>query len=124
LEAMVKLGELNSRMKDFFDLWLLSGAFDFEGVQLGDAIGKTFDRRRTTLFDDIPIALTEEFASNRQKQAQWSGFVRRIKLSGVPPLPAVIDALRAFLLPPMHAAAHRSRYDFNWVAAKREWSAN
>ena len=46
-EAMVKLGELNSRMKDFFDIWLLSRSFDFDGPRLCEAIEKTFKRRGT-----------------------------------------------------------------------------
>ena len=40
---MVKLGALNSRMKDFVDIWLLSRSFDFDGPSLSDAIEKTFN---------------------------------------------------------------------------------
>ncbi len=46
-EAMVKLGELNSRMKDFFDIWLLSRSFNFEAAKLCEAIARTFERRWT-----------------------------------------------------------------------------
>jgi predicted nucleotidyltransferase component of viral defense system len=122
LEAMVKLGELNSRMKDLFDIWLLARSFDFEGAKLRDAITKTFKRRGTPIPHDVPVALTEKFAGNRQKQAQWAGFVRRIKLPDVLPLSALIEDLRAFLLPPMHAVSSRSQYDLNWVAATLEWT--
>ena len=55
---MVKLGELNSRMKDFFDIWLLSRSFDFDGPRLCEAIEKTFKRRGTALPEGEPIALT------------------------------------------------------------------
>jgi predicted nucleotidyltransferase component of viral defense system len=122
LEAMVKLGELNSRMKDFFDIWLLSRSFDFEGVRLCEAIAKTFERRGTPIPHDVPVALREEFAGNRQKHAQWSGFVRRIKLSDVPALSAVVEELRSFLVRPMYAVANRSGYDFYWLAVTREWT--
>lgn len=120
-EAMVKLGELNSRMKDFFDIWLLSRSFDFEGAKLCEAVAKTFERRGTPIPDSVPVALTAGFTSNRLKQAQWVGFVRRIKLRDVPSLPEVVSELHMFLLPPMRAAAGRSSHDLNWVAAKREW---
>ncbi len=56
-EAMVKFGALNSRMKDFFDIWLLSRQFDFEGSRLAAAIEKTFSTRRTDIQLE-PIALT------------------------------------------------------------------
>jgi hypothetical protein len=69
-EAMVKLGELNSRMKDFFDPWLLSRAFDFDGPRLSEAIEKTFNRRDTVLPNGEPVALTGEFSGNPQKSAQ------------------------------------------------------
>jgi hypothetical protein len=121
LEAMVKLGELNSRMKDFFDIWLLSRSFDFEGGKLGNAIAKTFKRRGTPIPDDVPVALTEDFASDRHKQTQWAGFVRRLKFPEAPALSAVVEGLRAFLLPPMHAVKSGARYDLNWVAARGVW---
>ncbi|HOW73931.1 MAG TPA: nucleotidyl transferase AbiEii/AbiGii toxin family protein [Phycisphaerae bacterium] len=50
LEAMVKLGELNSRMKGFFDIWLPAGGFDFDGRTLAGAVRRTFDRRHSSPF--------------------------------------------------------------------------
>lgn len=122
-EAIVKLGELNSRMKDFFDILLLSRSFDFHAAQLSAAIAKTFEKRGTAIPDDVPVALSEEFADSRAKQTQWSAFIRRIKLSNAPTLRDVISELREFLLPPMRAAASRSRSASIWVAARRRWSA-
>ena len=46
---MVTLGAINSRMKDFYDLWLLARKFDFEGSALAERIGKTFARRETPI---------------------------------------------------------------------------
>jgi predicted nucleotidyltransferase component of viral defense system len=79
-EAMAKLGELNSRMKDFFDIWLLSRSFDFDGPILRQAIEKTFEQRGTVLPIGEPVALTAGFSGNTQKRAQWEGFIRRMKL--------------------------------------------
>ena len=121
-EAMVKLGELNSRMKDFFDIWLLSRSFDFEGPSLSDAIEKTFKRRGTVLPKGEPAALTTEFSSNPQKRAQWAGFIRRMKLRDVPALAEIVGELRAFLLPPMQAQVAREHFRFKWTASGRQWS--
>ncbi len=98
--AMVVLGMANSRMKDYFDIWMLSRNFTIEADVLREAIRQTFGKRRTELPKNAPIALSEEFFSNESKQSQWKGFVRKQrKLDSVPGLAEIIDVLRAFLLP-------------------------
>ena len=82
-EAMVKLGLLNSRMKDFFDLWLLSRQFDFDGPVLATAIAKTFEHRGTELTLQ-PTALTADFATDAGKMTQWNAFVRKSRLERLP----------------------------------------
>jgi len=64
-EVMVKLGILNSRMKDFYDIWLLSRQFDFDGAQLAKAIQLTFEQRGTTLAEDIS-AFESSFIAEKQ----------------------------------------------------------
>ena len=98
-EAMVKLGILNSRMKDFFDIWLMSRQFDFDGVTLAEAILKTFTTRGTKIPTE-PLALTDAFAEDATKASQWRGFLRRNRLSEVPKdLAEVIMSIGAFLKP-------------------------
>ncbi len=121
-EAMVKLGELNSRMKDFFDIWLLSRSFDFDGPRLSEAIEKTFKRRDTPLPNGEPVALTAEFSRDPRKRAQWAGFIRRMKLRDVPALAEVVGELRAFLLPATQALTARKHFRFQWLASGRRWS--
>lgn len=96
-EAMVKLRELNSRMKDFYDIWLLSRQFDFAGENMAEAIRLTFDRRGTPLPNDI-VAFTEGFGET--KQTQWAAFHRRLRQDHVPALfSEVVLSVREFLLP-------------------------
>ena len=71
-ESMVKLGILNSRMKDFFDIWLMSRRFNFEGATLAEAISKTFSTRGTTIQPD-PVALTNNFAGDSTKALNGVG---------------------------------------------------
>jgi predicted nucleotidyltransferase component of viral defense system len=98
-EAMVKLGILNSRMKDFFDIWLMLRQFDFEGPILAEAISKTFSTRGTSIQPE-PIALTTAFAEDTGKAAQWRGLVRKNRLVDVPQnLVEVVAAIAAFLKP-------------------------
>lgn len=79
-QAMVALGLGNSRMKDFFDLWILSRDFSFEGVEFTRAIGATFRRRKTPLPSEPPIALTTIFGEDVDKKKQWQAFLRKGKL--------------------------------------------
>jgi len=96
-EAMVKLGILNSRMKDFFDIWLLLRRFDFDGPTLSAAITKTFSTRGTN-FQPEPIALTNTFAEDTEKAAQWRGFLRKSRLTDVPQnFGEVVTAIATFL---------------------------
>jgi hypothetical protein len=121
-EAMVKLGELNSRMKDFFDIWLLSRSFDFDGAQLRKAILKTFETRGTPLPEGVPVALTEGFGYEAHALAQWRAFVGRTKLRGVPEFPDLIAALRAFLLPLLAPRIAGEKGRMNWAAGGTNWS--
>ena len=67
---MAELGIANSRIKDFYDVWYLAQQFAYEGPPLAQAIRATFERRATPLSDSLPVALTDEFASDAMKQAQ------------------------------------------------------
>lgn len=115
LEAMVKLGILNSRMKDYFDLWVLARHSDFDGVILATAIRATFERRGTSIPAGLPFGLTDEFALHEQKNMQWSGFQRKNALEPMP-LAAVIETLREFLLPVLTALAADNGFDRHWRA--------
>lgn len=99
LHAMVILGITNSRMKDFYDIWLMAAMFSFDGPLLIQAIAATFRRRGTIIPSVTPTALTEAFAQNDDKQRQWQAFLRRNQLAAPAELAQVCDALRAFLLP-------------------------
>lgn len=100
-EAMVSLGIANSRMKDFYDLWVLARDFEFKGDILSRAIRATFKRRKTELPKIIPLALTDEFAADKSKQMQWVAFVRRGRLVvDAPKFEQIISMLRLFLWPP------------------------
>jgi hypothetical protein len=115
-EAVVYLGTLNSRYKDFFDIWLLSRGFDFDGVDLAAAIQKTFDHRKTELVAD-PIALTPAFTTAEHTQKQWAAFVKRTKLNNAP---ATFDEirmlLREFLLPIASALIRGMDFTAHWTA--------
>jgi hypothetical protein len=113
-QAMVVLGIANSRMKDFFDVHQLSQRFPFAGKRLSKAITATFTRRKTALPEDAPLALTDAFATDRDKRTQWGSFLRKGRLAPIP-LETVIDNLREFLLPVIIHAHGRDPDPGAWV---------
>ncbi|KAF0096532.1 MAG: hypothetical protein FD144_5849 [Rhodospirillaceae bacterium] len=116
LQALVALGLLNSRMKDFFDLWAISETFAFAGSTLAHAIQATFERRATAIPLQAPIALTEIFSSDPTKQAQWRGFLRRTAIALAPaPLPDLLHRISDFVMPPLGALHEHATFTKNWT---------
>jgi len=116
LQIMVDFGIANSRMKDYYDLFIISKQFHFEGQTLVKAIKNTFNRRRTRIPDDVPSALDEEFANDRVKQEQWKAFLQQHNVHQVPEsLSDVIAMLAEFLLPPLKAAKLGiTKWNYSW----------
>ena len=104
-QAMVALGLANSRLKDFYDIWILAQTCDFKDGRLAQAIAATFARRKTEIPTERPDGLTLAFASDPTKQQQWNGFVEEVAVNPGP-LVDVVEALAAFLLP--HAEKARN----------------
>ncbi|MEN4041372.1 MAG: nucleotidyl transferase AbiEii/AbiGii toxin family protein [Anaerolineaceae bacterium] len=111
--AIVFLGSVNSRMKDFYDLWVLAEQFEFDGQTLQKAIVNTFQRRNTTLPRETPVGLSNSFAA--ENQTQWKSFVKRIHLEDVPESLSVISqVLNRILIPPIHASASGELFKSIW----------
>ena len=105
-QAMVALGRANSRMKDFYDIWILTKTFDFAPDRLARAIAATFARRQTAIPADRPDALTPAFAEDPLKQRQWAAFVADID-TAPRQLALVVDELAPFLMDAAAMALHQ-----------------
>lgn len=100
LEAIVVLGDRNSRIKDFFDLHHLASHFEFDRVTLAEAIRRTFARRGTPVPTEDPIGLTPTYWDNASRAPQVRAFARRAVLTVAhDPGADLLSALRPFLLP-------------------------
>lgn len=121
-QAMVFLGMINSRMKDFYDLYKLASGFQFDGRQLAEAITATFQRRKTPLPIEAPIALTEEFYNDSIKQKQWNAFVKKVDDETVSALPIVVKLLAGFILPVITATSDSGEIGI-WLPSG-PWSRN
>jgi predicted nucleotidyltransferase component of viral defense system len=98
-QVMLRLAQLNSRLRDYYDVWLLSTSFNFDGPLLAEAIRKTCARRATEIPAEPP-ALSAEFAADTTKQTQWRAFRRKSTLDQAPEdLSHVVSAVAGFLSP-------------------------
>lgn len=115
-QAMVKLGVLNSRMKDFYDIWMLSRAFDFKGELLAEAVEKTFENRNTPLTAN-PVVFAPSFIKDADKKIQWQGFIRKAKLTNAPEaFEDAVAVVKLFLAPVVASLFERRVFRSIWKA--------
>jgi len=95
--AMVVLGRANSRMKDYYDAWMLMSTFEIEPERLQRAIAATFARRKTEIPASVPDGLSDDFYADAGKQRQWGAFAGTLT-GQVPELGRVVLALREKLM--------------------------
>jgi len=114
-QALVNLGIANSRMKDFYDLWVIAREFDVDGATLSEAIRNTFSRRQTPLPEQTPSGLSADFYEDAQKNTQWNAFLRKGMLVTVPlSLADVCRFLETFLFPPTQALTRGQNFTSKW----------
>lgn len=112
--AIVTLQMENSRLKDFFDLWTIFKASDLEGDKLVRAISETFNRRRTPIKHEMPVAFTDVFKKSDAKQKNWSAFLNKNRLA-LQEMSKVIDFLSSALWPVYSSAARGESFGKRWV---------
>ena len=95
VEAMVYLGRLNSRMKDFYDVWRMTQQFDFDGATLIEAMRRTFAARKTTaiLFEELRAEMLE----NPDVEKQWNAFVRKSRVEAPDSFTEILTLIEVFL---------------------------
>ena len=107
----------NTRLKDFYDIWILALRREFDGEILSEAIRTTFSQRGTELSAEPPLALSAAFFGNPVKQSQWQAFLRKARLvDDLPPIHEIFLVLRDFLVPPISAAAVGRSLRLEWPA--------
>jgi predicted nucleotidyltransferase component of viral defense system len=113
LQAMVFLGSINSRMKDFYDLWIMAEPFEFDGEKLQKAIVNTFKRRNTTLPKETPVGLGESYSVDNQ--SQWNAFLLRMRIDNISEaFTDVTQLLRSFLMPILQTSANEKIVEGEW----------
>jgi len=117
---MVKLGLDNSRMKDFYDLWLLARDYKFDDAVLANAVKATFARRKTQLPETTPVALTEEFYNAASKRQQWKAFLNKGQFTErEEEFGAVCHRIKMFIMPVVEAIVVSLTLLYIWLFFRR-----
>jgi hypothetical protein len=115
-EAMVQLGLQNSRLKDYFDIWMISQYVSFQRAELAQAMAATLQRRGTLPPTAIPVALTNEFIDRQDKQDLWKSFLNRtVHDRNDLELSRVAAELRTFLGPVVQVLNTPETATGNWT---------
>jgi len=116
LQAMTALTETNSRMKDFYDVWVLQNQFGFDGAKLAAAIRATFARRGTEVMPSSCAAFRASFYASEEPLTRWRLYVLRGSFERVPPsFAAVGEAITGFLRPVAESIADGQAFDRVWM---------
>ena len=118
-EAIVSLGVVNSRYKDFYDIYTLAHRFDFSGKELLEAIIETFEHRKTTL--EKIAAFEEGFADDAYRKGRWKGFIKTKRADTDLSLDETIAFIRTFLEPIVTAINNGKRFDKLWNHSNASW---
>lgn len=120
-EAMMKLSLVNTRMKDFFDIWILSQQISFNGKSLQNAIKTTFDKRQTVL-NKLPDSISELFYTDTVHQIRWKQFLQNIENEEKNiELSKVISEIKEFLQPIVAALVDNQTFYKTWTF-KKKWT--
>lgn len=119
-QAMVMLGQANSRMKDFFDLAFIARRTELDGATLATAIAATFARRQTALPAERPLALTQQFSDDPAKLRQWRAFLGKNSITAAR-LAETVALLDLLLWPPTQVAAANSQATATWRPCSLRW---
>ena len=114
--AMVVLDIRNSRMKDFYDIWIMATTWEFHMEPLRAAIFASFERRGVPVPKEAPFALTDQFLNDAQKRQEWKAFASRLNPgSTVPQLDEVGAVLRGFLMPCIVSGSREEALAAHWT---------
>ena len=120
-EAMVKLAMVNSRMKDFYDVYTLSINYDFRGNRLKKAIESTFKRRKTI----VPISslvFRTEFHNDKGRQRQWAAFLRKSRIANTDKsFNQIMERITKFLKPIVISINNKTQIEKSWYSSLGRW---
>ncbi|MDR7314883.1 nucleotidyl transferase AbiEii/AbiGii toxin family protein [Brevibacillus nitrificans] len=118
---MITLSVVNSRMKDFYDIYTLLTTENFDGRVLMEAVFETFQRRGTKVVREHPV-FSEEFAKDEARVRQWNAFLNRTGIVNSLDFQEVMIKITDFLLPIYQAVIEEEEFFKQWDNTMQEWN--
>ncbi len=118
-EAFVSLGLVNSRYKDFYDIYVLADRYDINGGILKNAIVETFTHRGTD-FDDI-VAFDDDFTKDETRQGRWRAFIKKKKVLVKVEFEETMQILKELLLPIVDSIHSNKSFEQTWSKETKSW---
>jgi len=118
-EAIVSLGYVNSRYKDFYDIYILASNYEFDGNELKKAIEETFHHRQTG-FDDI-VAFEKDFTEDAVRKSRWNAFTKKKKAMESVDFGRTVELIKDFLHPIVEKIVNKNETDIKWNSQKKGW---
>ncbi|KXH84169.1 hypothetical protein AU377_04555 [Sporosarcina sp. HYO08] len=119
-EDIISHSDLNDRIKDFYDLYMLSSSQVFEGRVLQEAILETFERRKTLMEKEHPL-FTKDFCLDPARNAQWTAFIKEIGIAEDLSFEVVMKQLQEFIEPIYQAVLHEDEFFGRWDFNELRW---
>lgn len=118
-EAIVSLGYDNSRFKDFYDIYILSGKYDMDGSELMEACKETFAHRHTSFLDIV--AFEEDYVTDPVRLSRWKSFAKKKKIQIEVSLKDTIEQIKIFIEPVVEAIKNDDKFDKKWKHDIKVW---
>ncbi len=118
-ETFTSLGLVNSRYKDYYDIYILARNFDLSGLELQKAIQETFLHRGTS-YEDI-VAFENEYIEDAVRKNRWEAFVRKKKAIEEISFKEVITGIKMLLIPIVDSIQADSTFDKKWLHEEKQW---
>ncbi len=96
-ETMIALGSVNSRMKDFYDIWFILEHMQLTNEEIASALMATFECRKTDMPEE-PDVFSADYPRSESVIQLWNGFLRRSQLGSLD-LQTVLGAITRRLEP-------------------------
>ena len=118
-EAIVSLGVVNSRYKDYYDIYTMANRFDFSGEDLKQALIETFNHRKTSL--DKIVVFEKGFADDAYRKGRWAGFIKTKRAETSLTLNDTIQFIKLFLDPIISAINNNENFAMRWDHSNTIW---
>ena len=121
LQAIIYLADLNSRVKDSYDIYELSRSRYIDGTSIAEAMTQTFNNRNTEFFSNLLVFIVD-FHFLSDKQVLWQAFQLRTRIINVViDSSVIVSAINRFFLPVYEALIKKETFDGRWNIATKIW---